>query len=106
MLIYFVKRVFIFVSMVINFQFIDRSAKVYIHHKFTLLSANVWPIQSTAIIANATSGKEAYNESFAMHTSISHVTGYRAAKFITMDSPANTAPPRILQMRPIPPTDH
>ena len=69
-----------------NFQFIARSANLY-------------------IFANATSEKEAYSVSFAKLTSMSQVAGYRSANYITMGSPAYNAPPRLLQNGPTPPTD-
>ena len=70
-----------------------------------LLAAKLWPIKRTAIFANATSEKEAYGVSFAKYTSMSHVSGYRAANFITMGSPAYNALPRTLQKGLIPQTD-
>ena len=84
--------VFIFLFMVISFSvYCSLSLLVYIHHKFTLLTAKLWPIKRTARFANATSEKEAYGVSFGKHTSMSHVASYRAANFIRMGSPAYNA---------------
>ena len=70
-----------------------------------LFNKFITAIKRTAIFANATSEKEACDVSFAKHTSMSHIAGYRAANFFMMGSTAYNAPPRTLQKGPIPPTD-
>ena len=98
--------VFFFLLMVIKFSvFCSLSYFVCFHHKFTLLTAKLWPIIRTAIFANATYEKEAYGVSFVKLIFMSHIARYKAAIFTTMDSPAYNAPQRTLQKSPTPPTD-